>query len=122
MKAFIAAMILFAALVGVAFFSYCKLTSMANALAKEAEELSEVADEQRKEASRAVAKRWEESRFLFSLTINHNEIDALESTLARLSTTANIEDGDDFLIAAAELTAALTHIRDLCAVSIDNIL
>jgi hypothetical protein len=122
MRAFVAAIILLALLTGVAFFASSTLTAKADAIAKQAKALPYAAQELREEACQTIAQAWKQERFAFSLTVNRNEIDALESALARLKAAANAESGDEFFIAASELTAAISRIRSICAVSLDNIL
>ena len=122
MKSFVAATILLAALVCTAFFTSHALTEAADELAGQAERLREANAAEREHASERIEALWKEKRFAFSMAINHSELDPLEGALARLKGAANAEDGDDYLIAAAELAASLAHIRELCAVSLDNIL
>jgi hypothetical protein len=122
MRAFVAAIILFASLTGVAFFASSVLTAKADAIAKQAKALPYAAQELREEACQAITQAWKQERFAFSLTVNRNEIDALESALARLKAAVNAESDDEFLIAASELTAAVSRIQSICAVSLDNIL
>ena len=122
MKACIAAIVLLSILSGVAFFASGALTGKADRIAEAAEALSAAPQEQRIEACRDIQQLWEDEQFFFSLTLSHTEIDALENALARLCAAANTKGDNDFLIAASELRAAISHIRDLCAVSLDNIL
>lgn len=122
MKAFIAALVLFAILTGIAFFSSYALADAAEALAKRADDLAEAPVAERASASEALHEEWERTRFLLSLTISHTELDTPENLFARVSMAAKTEDGDDFLIAVSELTSSLFHIRDLCTISWDNIL
>ena len=122
MRAFIAAIILLSFLVGAAFLTGRALKQEAEGLLSQAEELESVSEGERGEAAQAVNSAWKKKKFGFSMTISHSEIDILEGVLARLEAAAKASDGDDFLIAVAELSASLSHLRDLCAFSLDNIL
>ena len=122
MKSFVAAILLFIFLTGVAFWASASLTEKADALALTAESLFSAAREKRSEGQQKIAKLWKKEKFLFSLTVNRNEIDVLDKAISRLEAAANAKDDDEFLIAVSELNAAISRIRDMCAFSLDNIL
>lgn len=122
MKAFIAAIVLLAILTTTAFSASYLLADAAVALADEAEALPNADAARRKEASRAMISNWETKEFSFSMVLHYNELDVLKSILARLEMAAQAESSDDYLAAAAELSARLRHLHELCRVSISNIL
>ena len=122
MKACIAAIILLSILTGTALWVSNCLTGKTDELVNAAKPLTTIHKEDRAETCRAVTQLWQKSRFLFSLTINRNELDTMDNILAKLNATTNAEGDDEFLIAASELTAAISRIRSICAVSLDNIL
>ena len=122
MKAFLSALALFVLLVCIAFFTSFSLTKQAEQLEAQAAKLEDIPTTMRKSATMAMKSAWEEKHFWFSMTINHNEMDEIDDIIARLRMAEKIKDDDDFLIAVSELTAALAHIKDLGAVSWDNIL
>jgi outer membrane murein-binding lipoprotein Lpp len=122
MKSFIAAIVLLAALTGIAFLASGILTAKADALTEAAEALPAAPQEERAKVQQEIAQIWESERFVFLLTVNRNEIDALEMALARLGAATSAKGDDEFLTAASELAAAISRIRDTCAVSLDNIL
>lgn len=122
MKAFMAAIGLLAALTSLAFFTSYVFSQKADALANEAIALNDMIPNEREAAAQKASDAWKNNRFLFSLTINHTELDVIENHLSRLNTAAKIQNGDEYFIAVSELTATLTHIKELCKVSWDNIL
>ena len=122
MKAFIAALGLLATLTGLAFFTSCIFSQKADALICEALALNNMMPTEREAAVQKVADAWESDQFIFALTINHTELDDIEAYLSRLNAAAKNQNGDEYFIAVSELTTAFTHIKELCAVSWDNIL
>ena len=122
MKAFVAALVLLAALTGGAFGASYLLADAAETLATEAEALPNADAAHRKEACRAMIDDWEAKEFSFTMVLHYTELDALKSILARLEMTAETENKDDYLAAAAELGARLRHLQELCRISLSNIL
>ena len=122
MKAFIAACVLFCLLTSGAFITSTALTRQSDKLVAQVADLQAATPDERERYTERWLVEWERSRFAFSLTINHTELDALENQFAHIEGAVGSKNGDEFLIAASELSSTLSHIRDLCRLSIDNIL
>ncbi len=122
MKAFIAALVLLALLIGAAFWSTEILAGAAEEMTGMARTLPEKKNDMRTEEARKLRETWEFWHFPFTLTTNHNEFDLLEPALARLEAAAEAKSGDEFLIAAQEITSIFEEIEELYAVNWDTIL
>lgn len=122
MKQFIAACVLFFVLTVGALSASVALADLAEEMRCMAEELQSALPAERKEQADRIQEAWDQSRFAISLVVNHNEFDKLENTLTDVCTAAEIENGDDFAIAAAELYRDLQDLRGILKISWDNIL
>ena len=122
MKQFIAACVLFFVLTVGALSASVTLANRAEEIRSMVETLRTASPAERKEGAERVREAWDQSRFAISMVVNHNEFDKLENTLTDVCTAAQIENGDDFAIAAAELHRNLQDLRGILDISWDNIL
>lgn len=65
---------------------------------------------------------WQRYARWFGLTLTHEQIDNILERFAALSQYAQLSDRDDFLAGCAELSCALSHIRQMELPTPENIL
>lgn len=65
---------------------------------------------------------WKRYERWFGLTLSHAQIDNILERFAALSQYADLSDRDDFLAGCAELSVALSHIRQMELPTAENIL
>lgn len=70
------------------------------------------------EAVRGLRERWEKRLALISLTVNHNDLMAVEEQLATLEGAAEAQDPQAYIVALAVLRQAMTHLGELAGAGV----
>lgn len=98
----------------------CQKTLLLLSLAQQAGEQNDFSA-----AAQALARAercWKGSERFFGLSLTHEAIDDILTRFAALSQYASLSDRDDFLAGCAELSCAISHIRQMELPSYENIL
>ena len=72
-------------------------------------------------AARAAYEDFKASETFMSLTVNHNDLTAIEELFAEMIGYLSIADADGARVAKSRLIDALSHLRRLSGVNIDSI-
>ena len=70
------------------------------------------------EAVREVRLRWEKRLALISLTVNHNDLMAVEEQFATLEGAAEAQDTQAYIVALSALRQAMDHLGELAGTGV----
>lgn len=119
MKAFVAALILLALLVGGVIFGSAVLSASTEKTAEAAEGLMD--EGEREMRLFAFEERWERVRPWYMLAVNTAEIGRVDEAIAEARASHESKSDSDYAIAVAELREACSHIHDLVGFRIEQI-
>ena len=119
MKAFIAALVLLAILIGIVTGGSILLSASTQALSEQAMLLSE--KEGREEQLAAFEKAWDAKRAWYMLVLNTNEIGKVDEAVAEVRASLESKSDSDYAIAVAELQEACSHMHELVGFRIEQI-
>ena len=120
-KIFAAALI--SAIIGAVILNTLFLTKTINDFSEKVTRL-EISDADIKGAemnARETYSQFKDRETFMSLTVNHNDLTAIEELFSEMIGYLSIGDGDEARVAKSRLIDALSHLRRLSGVNIDSI-
>ena len=119
MKAFVAAILLFAILVSGTIIGSVLLSESTEKLSEQAMLLSKA--EGRQHQIDAFQESWEKKRPWYMLVLNTNEIGKVDEAIAEARASFENNSDSDYAIAVAELQEACSHMHELVGFRIEQI-
>ena len=123
MKIKIFAVALISAIIGAVILNTLFLTKTINDFSEKVTRL-EISDTDIKGAemnARETYSQFKDRETFMSLTVNHNDLTAIEELFSEMIGYLSIGDGDGARVAKSRLIDALSHLRRLSGVNIDSV-